>query len=206
MKQASSYKPTKHKGIFENTTTGRFQARMQIGNKHFKETFDTLYEARVWRASFDGEVSAVVKKENTSTLREVWEVMQAKHFPTLESSTKEIWLRRYELLSSLEHLRMEEITSDEIDSWVTERVKYFKSDEYVNGPRGQAKRCNLDNELNLFCNHFQLVQKIKRTSRPRQSIFLTRSIALITSWDSSELNLLRINLSLLKRPCSFFLA
>lgn len=133
---------------------------MQIGGNHFKETFDTLYDARLWRASFNGETSAV-KKATTSTLREVWEVMQEKHFPTLEFSTIEIWKRRYELLSSLDFLRMEEITSDEFDSWIQEKVKYFKSDEYVNGPRGQAKRCNLDNELNLFVTIFNWYKKSK---------------------------------------------
>ena len=49
---------------------------------------------------------------------------------------------------------MEEITSSKITSWVEDKVKFFKSDDYQNGGRGKAKRCNLDNELNLFTTIF----------------------------------------------------
>lgn len=160
MKLVKNYKPTKRKGIFENTRTGRYQARKQIGDKHFKESFDSLFDAVIWRESFDGEKSQVIKK-NTSSLREVWKVMQQKHFPTLEDSTKDIWLRRYQLLDGIENFRMEDITSDIIDSWIQEKVKYFKSDEYMKGPRGLAKRCSLDNELNLFSTIFNWYKKSK---------------------------------------------
>jgi integrase len=49
---------------------------------------------------------------------------------------------------------MEEITSSKITSWVEEKVAYFKSEEYQDNARGLAKRCNLDNELNLLTTIF----------------------------------------------------
>lgn len=128
-------------------------ARKTINGKQFKQTFDNEAHARVWRATFDGFKSEV-KVLSTSTLRYVWKVMQEKHFPLLAESTKEIWLRRFELLSDLEEFRMEELTPSKITSWVEEKVKYFKSEEYQNSGRGRAKRCNLDNELNLLTTIF----------------------------------------------------
>jgi integrase len=155
----SNYKRTKVEGVFQNVKTGKFQARIQIGDKHYKQSFDSSYKARVWRNSFNGEVFTVNPKSNSHTLGEVWERMREKHFPTLEMSTRTIWERRYTLLETLQFEPMSEITEDVISDWVSNNVKYFKSDVYLNGPRGLAKRCNLDNELNLFSTIFNWYKK-----------------------------------------------
>lgn len=153
-KQKTYYKPVpKQTGILYNPKSGRYMARKKVKGIDYKETFDSLYDARVWKATFDGEKSAV-KATSTVTLKEVWEEMQLRHFPIIAKSTQEIWSRRYELLRELEFLRMEEITSSVITSWVEKHVKYFKSEAYLNSTRGEAKRCNLDNELNLFTTIF----------------------------------------------------
>ncbi len=152
MKQ--KYKPVhRQSGIFHNNNSGRFQARKCIDGKQYKATFDTILDAKLWQGTFDGKSSAV-KSLSTSTLKEVWIEMQTRHFPTLAGSTRRIRVRWYELLSELENLRMEELTPSLITSWVERQVKFFKSDEYQNGSRGKAKRCNLDNELNLFTTIF----------------------------------------------------
>lgn len=148
-----SYKKTRITGVFYNSNSKRYMARKTIDGKQHKETFDHEAHARLWRATFDGETSAV-KNGTTSTLRAVWKMMQEEKFPTLAESTKEIWLRRYELLVELEEFRMEEISPDEISAWITRQHAYFKSEEYLNSGRGRAKRCNLDNELNLFTTIF----------------------------------------------------
>ena len=84
--------------------------------------------------------------------------MQRAHFPTLSPSTINIWHRRYELWKSIQHLPMNKITRSKIRSWVEEQVEYYKSDFYEGNSRGRAKRCNLENELNLFTNIFNWYQ------------------------------------------------
>lgn len=154
-----SYVKTKREGIFRNTNSGKFMARITVEGKQHKETFDSEYEATLWRTALENGKEPPKAPGATSTLRSVWQVMKTAHFPTLESSTVEIWERRYQLLEPLQDLCMSEITSSKITDWVVHNVKFFKSDEYVNGPRGKAKRCNLDNELNLFVTIFNWYKK-----------------------------------------------
>jgi integrase len=148
-----SFKKTRMEGVFHNAKTGKYMARKTILGKQHKQTFENEAHARVWRSTFDGEKSEV-KVLTSSSLRHVWSVMQEKHFPILAGSTREIWLRRYNLFKDLEEFRMEEITPSKITSWVEEKVKHFKSSDYQESGRGKAKRCNLDNELNLFTTIF----------------------------------------------------
>ena len=154
MKTKSNYRPVPNQpGISYNSKSGRYQCRKCINGKQFKATFDTIFDARLWIASFDGKTSAV-KQLSTSTLKEVWNEMLRSHFPTLAPSTQEVWTRRYKLLKELEEFRMEEINSSIMTSWIEKKVAYFKSDFYQNSTRGKAKRCNLENELNLFTTIF----------------------------------------------------
>lgn len=148
-----SFKKTRMEGVFYNSQTGKYMARKTILGKQHKQTFENEAHARVWRSTFDG-VKSEVKILTSSSFRHVWSVMQEKHFPLLAKSTQEIWLRRFALLKDLEEFRMEEITTSKITSWVEEKTKHFKSEEYQDGGRGRAKRCNLDNELNLFTTIF----------------------------------------------------
>jgi integrase len=146
-------------GIYKQQNSGKYLAMKKINGKQFQMSFETAFEAKQWRKHFDG-ISYVAPSEsnedesNFSTLQEVWEVMQQHHFPTLATSTKDIWRRRYELLKSLEHLPMDKITPSKINSWVNRNVDYFKSDEYQGSGRGRAGRCNLNNELNMFVTIF----------------------------------------------------
>lgn len=121
--------------------------------KDTKKLFKSLGAAKRWKKLFNG-INEVDPDNKTSTLKEVWETMQVKHFPLLAVSTRNIWIRRYRLLQELENLQMAEITSSKITSWVEKQVKYFKSDDYELNCRGKARRCNLDNELNLFVTIF----------------------------------------------------
>lgn len=145
-------------GIYKQQNSGKYLAMKKINGKQHQQSFDTIFEAKQWRKYFNG-VSFITpsdKEENDSnfsTLKEVWEVMQKHHFPTLATSTKDIWLRRYELLKSIEHLPMDKITPSKFTTWVNQYVEHFKNDEYQR-ERGQAGRCNLNNELNLFVTIF----------------------------------------------------
>src|SRR5690606_6393248 len=89
-----------------------------------------------------------------STLGQVWQTMQKVHFPTLATSTKAIWKRRYEPWKSIEHLPMDKITPSRVTSWVNNLTTHFKSEFYQESGRGRASRCNLNNELNLFVTIF----------------------------------------------------
>jgi integrase len=149
-----SFLKTKREGIFKNTKTGKFLARITVDGKQKKCTFDDEYSAIRWRLAMENNEPVPPIAGSTSTLKYVWHIMQEKHFPLLANSTKEIWLRRYTLLKELEHFQMSELTHSKISSWVEEKVAYFKSDEYLNAGRGEAKRCNLDNELNLLTTIF----------------------------------------------------
>jgi len=50
---------------------------------------------------------------------------------------------------------MDRITQSVITTWVSKHVEYYKSDFYEQNSRGRAKRCNLNNELNLFTTIFK---------------------------------------------------
>lgn len=146
--------------IYKYQKTGSYLAMKKINGKQYQETFATLFEAKQWRKTFDGisysktsELTSELKSD-FSTLREVWEVMQKHHFPTLATSTKTIWIRRYHLLKSIEHLPMDKITPSKLTAWVNKTVEYFKSEQYLESGRGNARRCNLNNELNLLVTIF----------------------------------------------------
>lgn len=143
-------------GIYKNQTTGKFLSMKKHQGKQLQKTFKTLYEAKLWRKELEKEISAIPmpSASNCSTLQTVWEVMQEHHFPTLATSTKEMWKRRYTLLKSLEHLPMDEVTPSKITTWVNDTVLYYTSEEYLDINRGLASRCNLNNELNLFVTIF----------------------------------------------------
>lgn len=156
-------------GIYKHNKTGNYLAVKKIQGKKYQQSFDSISDARNWRATFDGKVSSNTYSK-LATLANVWQTMQEKHFPTLASSTIEIWRRRYELLKELEHLPMDRITPSIITSWVERKVKFFKSEEYQENSRGLAKRCNLDNELNLFITIFNWYKNSEDFEEEAQSL------------------------------------
>ena len=144
-------------GIYKNNKTGKFFAEKRIKGKVHNKTFTNLYDAKKWRKNFDGisaEANEKVDKLTYSTLKTVWTALQEHHFPSLATSTKAIWERRYNLLKNLEHLPMNKITPSKITSWITQWVKTFSSDDYQGSGRGKAGRCNMNNELNMFVTIF----------------------------------------------------
>ncbi len=144
-----------HPGIYKQKNTGRYYAVKRVDNKKYTKTFTSLAEARNWRKHFSGDIEKPAPiKSDCATLREVWSQYQKDHFPTLAPSTRAIWKRRYSLLKDIEHLPMDFITPSIVTSWVQNQVKFFKSDEYEQNSRGRAKRCNLNNELNMFTTIF----------------------------------------------------
>jgi integrase len=157
MSRSEKYLKIKNtKGIYQYKQNGQYMAEKRIQGKLHIKTFVSLFEAKQWQKKFDGsnEVLAGDEKSSYSTLKEVWEVMQKKHFPLLATSTKAIWIRRYKLLESLEHLPMDKITPSKITDWVSARVDFFSTEEYQGSGRGVAGRCNLNNELNMFVTIF----------------------------------------------------
>lgn len=156
-----SYVKTKYTGVFRHTKSGKFLARITLEGEQHKATFDNEYYAVSWRLALEKGERPPELPGATTTLRSVWSLMKEEHFPSLEFSTKEIWERRYQLVEKLQDLPMADITSEVITEWVRENVTYFKSSAYLNGPRGKAKRCNLDNELNLFVTIFNWYRKSK---------------------------------------------
>jgi integrase len=144
------------KGIYEYRPNGTYKAEKRIKGKLHSRSFKTLFEAKQWQKKFDGDDFKIEDEEssNFSTLKEVWERMQQKHFPTLSTSTKQMWIRRYELLQNLEHLSMDRITPSKISDWVIEKVERFSSEDYQSSGRGRAGRCNLNKELNMFVTIF----------------------------------------------------
>lgn len=147
------YQKTIHEGIFKHPKSGRYCARKKIYGTQFQETFSNIRDAIHWRNTFNGEEKSK-QDENYSTLKEVWETMQRLHFPKLSPSTKQVWIRRYELLAPLEHLPMNQITSKTINEWLEYWVKHFQSEEWQVSGSGKHARCNLKNELNLFVTIF----------------------------------------------------
>ncbi len=140
-------------GIYKHETTRNFMARKKLEGKVFQETFSTLDEAKRWRKNSNVFLPQQ-EDSKCSTLKQVWKTMQKVHFPTLASSTKAIWLRRYEPWKSIEHLPMDRITPSKVTTWVNKLTDYFKSDYYQRSGRGRAGRCNLNNELNIFVTIF----------------------------------------------------
>ena len=141
-----------HVGIYKHPVTKRYQARKKVNGEFHKKTFTSLREATSWWRLFNGKEELTGIK--TTTFKDVWQSYQINHFPVLSESTKQIWLRRYELISQLQDYEMHRITQSVISSWVEKNVAYYKGTDYEENSRGRAKRCNLDNELNLFTTIF----------------------------------------------------
>ena len=119
-------------------------------NKLLTKTFKNLYQAKAWR---EGAIlTAEEINSDYSTLKEVWEAMQENHFPMLATSTKNMWIKRYTLLVDLECYPMDKITPTKITEWVNHWVQHFKNKDQSR--RGNARRCNLNCELNLFVTIF----------------------------------------------------
>lgn len=144
-------------GIYVNQNTGSYYAEKRVQGKLFTRSFNSLFEAKKWRENMSGveiEDASKITNSNCSTLKTVWESMQRTHFPLLATSTKDIWLRRFKLLEDLQHLPMDHITTSRISEWVQHWVKFFSTDDYHGSGRGKARRCNLNNELNMFVTIF----------------------------------------------------
>jgi integrase len=150
-------------GVWRNINTKHYLAEKKIKGKSYSATFPTLYLAKEWRKTFKKIDDIEIQVENsiqfqspgvTSTLKEVWEMMQKIHFPTLATSTIRIWKRRYLLLKKIENLQMGQITPSKIDSWIHYWKDFYTSKQYETSGRGNAARCNLNNELNLFVTIF----------------------------------------------------
>ena len=108
-------------GIYKQQNSGKYLAMKKINGKQYQDSFISIFEAKQWRKTFDGKTYVLLSSDdnlnsNFSTLGEVWEVMQQHHFPTLATSTKDIWKRRFELLKDIEHLPMDKITPSKITS------------------------------------------------------------------------------------------
>lgn len=155
MSRSTNYKKVKAaKGIYQNLISGRFMAEKRVEGKLYSSTFITLYEAKQWQKNFSGAANFTDESASEfSTLENVWESMQKNHFPILATNTREIWIRRYALLKTLEHLPMDEITPSKITEWVVYWVKHFSNEDYQTG-RGKSGRCNLNMELNMFVTIF----------------------------------------------------
>jgi integrase len=156
MSRSSYVKVNNSKGIYKYKKNGQYMAEKRLRGKLHIRTFVSLYEARQWQKKFDGTNDFIESEEKSdySTLKEVWEMMQKKHFILLSTSTKSIWLRRYKLLENLENLPMDRITPSKITNWVSEWVTHFSDEDYQSSGRGTAGRCNLNNELNMFVTIF----------------------------------------------------
>lgn len=144
------------KGIYEHKANGTYKVEKRIAGKLFSRTFKSLFEAKQWQKKFNGTESVQDEQFSSdfSTLKDVWEGMQKHHFPSLATSTKEIWRRRYKPLQNLEHLPMDLLTPSKVTEWVIKWVEYFSTAEYRESGRGVGGRCNLNNELNLLVSIF----------------------------------------------------
>ena len=133
-------------GIYKHKTSGHYYAEKRSQGKLLTKTFKNLYQAKAWR---EGAILTTEEiNSEYSTLKEVWEAMQEHHFPMLATSTKAMWRRRYKLLIDLECYPMDKIGPSKITEWVNCWVQHFKSQDQSG--RGNARRCNLNCELNLF--------------------------------------------------------
>ncbi len=162
-------------GIYVNNKSGRYTAEKRIKGKLHSATFVSVYEAKQWRKNFDGtSLKLSIDESQCSTLKEVWEMMQKVHFPTLATSTKDIWRRRYKLLETIEHLPMDQITPSKITEWTQYWVTIFSHDDYQNSGRGKAGRCNLNNELNMFVSIFNWYKQSEQFEK--EAISLTNPV------------------------------
>jgi integrase len=151
MKKEPEYiKLKNYTGLYQHARTSKIQARKKIDGKLRRESFNSLREAKKWMRLYNGSVKSESDKKKTSTLKDVWEKKVDKHFPFLAISTQVQWHRRYKLLKRLEHLQMHQITPMVVTEWLSDCVKYFKSDDYNLLGRGNARRSNMRNELNML--------------------------------------------------------
>lgn len=153
MKNSEYIAVKNYTGIRRHKRTKKYQALVKFDGALKKKSFLRLRDAIEWRKDYSPKTSGR-SNQRTTRLKDVWEEMQRSHFPTLAMSTQQIWIRRYHLLKDLEELRMDKITPGVISSWVERHVSYYKSEKYIDLCRGGAKRCNLNNELNLFTSIF----------------------------------------------------
>lgn len=137
-------------GIYKHKVSGHYYAEKRVKGVLLTNTFTHLHQAKAWR---EGKLEITDDlNSDFSTLKDVWEAMQEHHFPILATSTKNMWRRRYTLLAGLEHYPMDKITPSKITEWVMYWVEHFKNADHEE--RGKARRCNLNNELNLFVTIF----------------------------------------------------
>jgi integrase len=161
----NGYKKLKNAtGIYKHEVTKSYMARKKINGKMIQKTFVSLFEAKEWHNKFDGS-NLKDDVSHYSSLRSVWETMQKVHFPTLATSTKSIWIRRYGPWKTIEHLAMDKITPSRITTWVNHLVEHYSSDFYQNSGRGRAGRCNLNNELNIFVTIFNWYKESEEFER-----------------------------------------
>lgn len=165
-------------GVYKNTSNGKFFAEKRVNGKSLSKTFSNLHDAKLWRKGLTIEPQeqtraqeVIVKTREFSTLKDVWDEMQEHHFPTLATSTRSIWLRRYQLLRPLESLPMNEITPSKITSWVNYWVSHFNTEEYKHSGRGRAGRCNLNMELNMLVTIFNWYKESEQFEK--EAMFLT---------------------------------
>jgi integrase len=156
-------------GIYKHQNTKNYLAMKKIDGKLHQKTFSSLFEAKKWHNSFNGEIEQL-NESHCSTLKEVWQVMQNVHFPILATTTKAIWLRRYGPWERIEHLPMDQITPSTVTKFVQKLVDYYKSDFYQTSGRGRAGRCNLNNELNLFVTIFNWYKESEEFEREALSL------------------------------------
>lgn len=158
MSNLNEYEKLKnHTGIYKHKKTERYLARKKIDGKSYNQTFDSLNEARRWRHSFNG-VKEISREKLTPTLMEVWKRMETLHFPSLSTSTKEIWRRRFVNLSYLYDYHMEDIKPSIINTWLAFLIERYTNADYDLGRGKGCKKYNLDNELNILitiCNWYK---------------------------------------------------
>jgi len=160
-------------GIYKHLSSKNYLAIKKIDGKVHQKTFTSIHDAKKWRKAFAG-VEAGDKKSSFSTLKFVWETMQEVHFPLLATTTKAIWLRRYEPWKKLEYLPMDQITPSRVTKFVQDLVEYYKSDFYQTSGRGRAARCNLKNELNIFVTIFNWYKESEEFEK--EALHLTNPI------------------------------
>ena len=158
MSNLNEYEKLKnHTGIYKHKKTERYLARKKIDGKSYNQSFDSLNEARRWRHSFNG-VKEISKEKLTPTLLEVWKRMETLHFPSLSTSTKEIWRRRFVNLSYLYDYHMEDIKPSIINTWLAFLIEKYTNADYDLGRGKGCRKYNLDNELNMLitiCNWYK---------------------------------------------------
>lgn len=152
-KRVYSYKLTKHKGISKHKVTGHYQARKRINGVEKKKSFKNIRDAIQWLRTFNG-ITSVDKNNRTksecSTLAHVWGRYQDLHLFSIQPQSQEKTRLQYRQLQSIEHLRMNEITSTLLTEWLKERVEYFRSQQDIGIGRGVQARYSMSNELKVL--------------------------------------------------------